>query len=106
MPNPLTNVLAQVWPVCHVIDNTNLYLDILRRILNGEDPGHGKQGYFLASSGSVAWDDLYAAMAVALAKRGLVDDTSVVPASQDVLQRMASAAGCPPEFVAVMFGGK
>ncbi|TKX24272.1 NAD dependent epimerase-like protein 7 [Elsinoe australis] len=42
------------WPVCHVIDNANLYIELLRAILEGENPDHGKQGFYLASSGSVA----------------------------------------------------
>lgn len=83
-----------------------MYLEILGKILNGEDPGHGKDGYFLASPGSVAWDDLYAAFATALAKRGLVSDDSVVPADQEVLQRMGDALECPPELVPVMLGGR
>lgn len=94
------------WPVCHIIDNTTLYIQILRMILNGEDPGHGKDGYFLASSGSVAWDDLYAAVAAAMAKRNAVGDDSVIPASKQSLEQMGEALGCPPEFVTVQIGGQ
>lgn len=94
------------WPVCHIIDNTTLYLQILRTIMNGEDPGHGKDGDFLASSGSVAWDDLYTAVATAMAKRNAVDDDSVVPASKAILEQMGEALGCPPEYVTVQFGGQ
>ncbi|KUI69069.1 hypothetical protein VM1G_04695 [Cytospora mali] len=94
------------WPVCHVIDNTTLYIQILRKILNGEDPGHGRNGYFLASSGSVGWDDIYTAMASALAKRNVIDDASVVPASKQILEQMGTAMGCPAEFVTVQIGGQ
>ncbi|CAN8100997.1 unnamed protein product [Discula destructiva] len=94
-----------VWPVCHILDNTTLYLDILRKILNGEDPGHGKNGYFLASPGSVAWDDIYAAMAASLATRNIVGDSSVVLATPQILQALGEALQCPPEFVPVQIGG-
>ncbi|KAK7957784.1 NAD(P)-binding protein [Apiospora saccharicola] len=98
------------WPVCHVLDNTTLYLDILRRILKGggEGLGSGRNGYYLAASGSVAWDDLYAAMAAALAKRdgNVIDDTRIEMADRAALEKMGEAIGCPPEFVPVHLGGK
>lgn len=75
-------------------------------ILEGEDPGHGKDGYFLASSGSVAWDDLYTAVAASMAKRNAVDDNSVVPASTQILEQMGEALGCRPEYVTVQIGGQ
>lgn len=98
-------VAGQTWPVCHVLDNTTLYVEILRKILNGEDPGHGKNGYFLASPGSVAWDDIYAAVAASLAKRNVIGDDSVVAATPRILQEMGEALQCPSEFVPVQVGG-
>ncbi|KIX99374.1 uncharacterized protein Z520_04950 [Fonsecaea multimorphosa CBS 102226] len=94
------------WPVCHVYDNTTLYLALLRAILKGEKPGSGKHGYYLASSGHVAWEDLYAAIAGALAKRGAVDDETVQPATEQTLERMGKALGCPKELVALQLGGR
>ncbi|KAI0166688.1 hypothetical protein GGR52DRAFT_555152 [Hypoxylon sp. FL1284] len=99
------------WPVCHVLDNTNLYLELLRKILSGGNPGYGKNGYYLASSGSVSWDDLYDAMAVALKKRNIIDDTSVVMASDENFNEMAKAFKYPPEitprqWVSFSIGGK
>ncbi|OJD38683.1 nad dependent epimerase dehydratase family protein [Diplodia corticola] len=93
------------WPVCHVLDNTDLFLAILRAILDGESPGHGKRGYYLAASGSVAWDDLYAAMAAALARRGVVGSDAVGAADDAALERMAAGLGCPKEFVEVQLAG-
>ncbi|KKY15414.1 putative nad dependent epimerase dehydratase family protein [Diplodia seriata] len=94
------------WPVCHVVDNTNLFLAILKSILAGENPGHGKRGYYLAASGSVAWDDLYAAMAAALAKRGVIKDDTVVAADDSALEKMALGLECPKSFVEVQLAGK
>ncbi|RSM07703.1 hypothetical protein CDV31_008483 [Fusarium ambrosium] len=94
------------WPVCHVIDNTNLYIKILRGILEDKDIGHGKEAYYLASSGSVAWDDIYAEFAKVLAKRGLIDDDSVQDADEKALDGMAAALNCSRDFVAVQLGGK
>ncbi|KAK3313997.1 hypothetical protein B0H66DRAFT_567548 [Apodospora peruviana] len=94
------------WPVCHVIDNTNLYINLLRNILSGSGPGYGKNGYYLASSGSVVWNDLYSAMAVGLAKRNVIQDSTVSTRADAVtIEKMAVALGVPPEFVPVQVGG-
>ncbi|CAM1506205.1 Fc.00g058460.m01.CDS01 [Cosmosporella sp. VM-42] len=94
------------WPVCHVNDNASLYVEILRSILRDGNLGYGKNGYYLAASGSVVWDDLYEAMAKSLAKRGVVDDTSVESADDAILEKMGAALGSPKEFVRVQLGGK
>jgi nucleoside-diphosphate-sugar epimerase len=93
------------WPVCHVEDNATLYVEILRGILEGRDIGSGEGGYFLASPGSVAWDDIYAAMAKALKKRGVVDDETVVEADKAALEKMGEGMECPAEFVPMQLGG-
>lgn len=92
--------------MCHIVDNTTLYLAILRSILNKEEPGHGKRGYYLAASGSVAWDELYAAMATALAKRGAIKNDAIEDADDAALEKMASGLDCPKSFVEVQLGGK
>ncbi|KAJ2969772.1 hypothetical protein NUW58_g5451 [Xylaria curta] len=93
------------WPVCHVRDNTNMYLELMRKILANENPGYGKDGYYLAASGSVAWDDLYAAMAKALAKRNIIDDATVVMANDQNLEAMGEGLGCAPDEVPLQLGG-
>ncbi|XXG99952.1 hypothetical protein Hte_006293 [Hypoxylon texense] len=99
------------WPVCHIIDNTALYIELLRKILSGGDPGYGKNGYYLASAGSVSWDDLYAAMASALAKRKIIENDSVAMASDENMDVMAKALKQPEQFspkewVRMSIGGK
>lgn len=89
-----------------MIDNTNLYLEILRKILAGDNPDHGKDGFYLAASGSVAWDDLYAAMAKSLARRGVVADDSVALADDEALEKMAVGLSAPKDFVPWLLGGK
>jgi len=93
------------WPVCHIIDNTKLYLELLRQILAGKNPGSGRQGYYLAASGSVAWLDLYSTFAAGLAKRGIVDDSRVEIATDKALSEMGVALGCPKEIVPLQVGG-
>ncbi|KAI2933118.1 hypothetical protein CBS147320_1637 [Aspergillus niger] len=95
-----------IWPVCHIADTANLYLHILRKILSAEEIGHGKNGFFLASSGSVTWNKVYGAMAKALAKRGLVEDGNVVQADEEVLAKMGEALGVAPDEVQVLLGGR
>lgn len=100
-------MFPQTWPVCHITDNTNLYLSLLRGMLSGSGPPppHGRNGYYLAASGAVTWLDLYAAVARALTKRGVVDDDTIEPATPEVLKKMAAALGCPEEMVALQLGG-
>ncbi|KAI0968991.1 NAD(P)-binding protein [Xylaria arbuscula] len=94
-----------VWPVCHVTDNTSLYLALMRGILAGENPGYGKNGYYLASPGLAAWDDLYAAIAKGLYKHGIVDDETVAIANDEVLEKMGESLGVPGRMVTVQLGG-
>ncbi|KAE8377600.1 hypothetical protein BDV26DRAFT_281763 [Aspergillus bertholletiae] len=95
-----------VWPVCHVIDNTTLYLQILRHILQGNEIGYNRNGFFLAASGSVAWKDIYSAFAEALAKRSVVGDNKVEEADEAALGRMAEGLGVDPSIVPFQVGGK
>ncbi|KAF2640582.1 NAD(P)-binding protein [Massarina eburnea CBS 473.64] len=94
------------WPVCHIDDNTSLYVEILRAALQDRDIGHGKQGYYLASSGSVAWADIYEAMGKTLKERGAVDVEGVhVGPSVEEMGKMGEALGSPPELVRWATGG-
>ncbi|KAH0840769.1 hypothetical protein AYO21_00581 [Fonsecaea monophora] len=102
---------SPAWPVCHVHDNTTLYLALLRGILAGgtNRPGSGKNGYYLASSGHVTWESLYAAMAARLAQRSVVDADGggkVERATPQTLEAMGKALGCPAELVALQLGGR
>ncbi|KAH8703413.1 hypothetical protein BGW36DRAFT_393760 [Talaromyces proteolyticus] len=94
------------WPVCHIVDNTTLYVEMLRNMLLNIDIGYNKNGFYLAASGSVAWEDIYKSMATALAKRNLVDDDIVSQADNAVLEKMAEGLGAPSNLVNVMLGGK
>ncbi|KAI1454878.1 NAD(P)-binding protein [Annulohypoxylon moriforme] len=94
------------WPVCHVVDSAGVYIELLRSILADRNPSHGKSGYYLAASGSIAWDDLYSAVGVALAKRDVVSDDKVVTANDQILEEMGTALGRPKEFVSLQLGGR
>ncbi|KAI0177405.1 hypothetical protein BJ166DRAFT_22228 [Pestalotiopsis sp. NC0098] len=94
------------WPVCHINDNTSLYTTILKAILSGSNPGHGKNGYYLASPGSVAWDDLYDAMAKTLHARGVISDAKVELADRAAIEKMATGTGNPADMVHFEVGGK
>ncbi|KAJ5093949.1 hypothetical protein N7456_009810 [Penicillium angulare] len=94
------------WPVCHVVDNSTLYLELVRNMLLGTEMGYNKRGFYLASSGSIKWHDIYHAFAVALAKRDVVDDDVVKPADDAALKQMAEALEVPESLVPVMLGGK
>lgn len=90
--------------MCHISDNTALYLQILRSILEGKNIGHGRNGYYLAASGSIAWDDIYAAMALALKVRGIIEDETVAPVDDIALVKMAQGLNTDPSLVAMRVG--
>ena len=96
---------SKTWPVCHVSDNSTLFIRILHGILAGENIGSGKDGYYLASPGSVAWSDLYTAVAQTLAERGVIKSATVEQASDAHLEKMGAGIGCPKEVVVVQLGG-
>ncbi|GKZ75223.1 hypothetical protein AnigIFM50267_003329 [Aspergillus niger] len=94
------------WPVCHVVDNALLYIAILKKILSSEDCDHGQEGFYLASSGRVAWKDVYASIGAALFKRGLIKDSAVHPADEKVLAVMAETLKSSTDMVAPQLSGE
>ncbi|KAB8204132.1 NAD(P)-binding protein [Aspergillus parasiticus] len=95
----------QTWPVCHVHDCVSLYISLIRAILDGQNPGYGKHGYYLASSGSVCWDDIYVGVGKALKQRGIIENDTVAPIADGDLERVASALNVEPSSVVVKIGG-
>ncbi|PYH97947.1 hypothetical protein BO71DRAFT_480833 [Aspergillus ellipticus CBS 707.79] len=86
---------AATWPVSHIIDTTTLYLQILRKILSGDEIGHDKQGFYLAASGTQS-----------LAKRGAIEDEVVMQADEADMARMGEALKTSSAAVPVFVGGK
>lgn len=78
----------------------------MRSILNGDSPGSGKNGYYLASAGSVEWDDLYVAMAKALFQRGVISTDEVMKADQKAVDIMAEGTGVDASLVEMGLAGK
>ncbi|GKT89578.1 NAD dependent epimerase/dehydratase family protein [Colletotrichum tofieldiae] len=70
-------------------------------IINGDKTGCGKRGYYLAASGDVIWDGLYAAIVKALHKQGIIYDGSVVPSSGTALRKMAEGLGTDTSLVPI-----
>jgi len=91
--------------VCHIYDTVTLYTTLLRKILNEEEIGHNRDGYYLASPGVVAWSDIYKHMGEALAKRGVIDDDTLHEASDSSLEEAAKALNCSKDWVPVEMGG-
>ena len=81
-------------------------MEFLESILSGVNPSWGRAGYYLASSGSVAWIDIYTAIARALAERNVVSSSEVKKADDAALNDVAQALGCPKALVPVQIGGK
>ncbi len=81
---------------------------MLAKILTGDETlGHGRNGYYLASSGSVAWEDMYSSIAAALVRRGVIASAEVPLADDEALERMARGlGGISKEMVRVQLGGK
>ncbi|KAL3454603.1 hypothetical protein BJX65DRAFT_301239 [Aspergillus insuetus] len=95
-----------MWPVYHVVDTANLYLQILRRTLQGSDIGYGQRGFYLVASGPMRRNDVYKAFAEVLAKRGIVDSAEVEHADDTVLARVGKVLEVSPSSVPVLIGGK
>lgn len=79
---------------------------LTKAILQDSNPGSGKQGFYLASSGSACWDDIYSATNKALAKRGIIENASVQPVTDEALQKMAKALNVQTSSVVVKIGGQ
>lgn len=77
-----------------------LYLEILRNLLSDS-----RAGYYLASSGRVAWNDIYRAMAKGLSKRNAIETDRVDLVDDATLEKMGHALGCPKEMVSLFLGG-
>lgn len=90
----------------HVRDNAGLYLEIIRGILSGKQLDHGRNGYYLAASGSVSWKNLYTGMAKRLAEQKVIDNEKVEIADNQALESMGAALGCPKNMVSLFLGGK
>jgi hypothetical protein len=82
-----------------------VYVELLKSILSGGSPGYGRNGYYLAASGSVAWIDIYTAMAKALAKRQVIKSSEVKEADEAAVEEIGKALECPKELVAVQIVG-
>lgn len=67
---------------------------------------HGKKGYYLVSSGSVAWDDIYKAMGKTLKKHGVISDTVVAIADPGIIEKIAAFNNVPRDVMTTFFGGR
>jgi hypothetical protein len=74
-------------------------------MLADENPRSGQQGYYLAASGLIAWKELYAAFASALARLGHIKDPAVHAASRKDVEDMAKGLDCPVGLVAYQLAG-
>jgi hypothetical protein len=74
--------------------------------LKGQQPPHGKNGYYLASPGSIAWVDLYEAMAKRLYDKGVIETKEVTRAGEADIAEMAKGLGVPSKYVRLQLGGQ
>ncbi|KAJ5706652.1 NAD(P)-binding protein [Penicillium malachiteum] len=97
---------GQIWPVAHIRDTASLYFALLNAILGGRNPSHGKNGFYLASAGKLAWHDIYTGIADALARRSIIEDGTVHLMNDTALEKIAKAQKVPPSCVVVKIGGR
>ncbi|KAJ5737773.1 NAD(P)-binding protein [Penicillium malachiteum] len=98
--------VGQIWPVAHILDTVSLYFALLTAILEDKNPSHGKNGFYLASSGKVAWHDIYTGIADALARRAIIEDGTVHLMNDTALEKIAKAQKVPSSCVVVKIGGR
>lgn len=94
------------WPVCHILDTVGLYSLLVHKMLLREDLDHGKRGFYLASSGIIAWDDVYSHIAASLAQRGVIQDLDLCLVDGEALAKMAHALGVDKASVPGKISGK
>ena len=70
-------------------------------ILSNKNPNHGKNGLYLASSGKVAWHNIYAGIAKALARRGVIPDERIEMMNDSALEKIAKAQNVSPSSVII-----
>jgi hypothetical protein len=90
----------------HILDTVSLYFALLNAILTNGNPGHGKNEFYLASSGKVAWRDIYAGIAKYLACCGVIDDARIELMTDAALKKIAKAQNVSPSSVFVKIGGR
>lgn len=86
-------------------DCASLYIALTKAILAGNSPGYGRRGYYLASSGTAQWDDIYNAIGKALVQRQVIDDDSVAAITDSALKKMADTLRVKPSSVLTKIGG-
>jgi hypothetical protein len=79
---------------------------MIKAMVTDQHPGYGKQGYYLASSGKVLWDDIYASIAKALKKRGVISSCKVQDMTDGALAQIAAAQGVETSSVRVKMAGR
>ncbi|KAJ5256828.1 hypothetical protein N7478_012932 [Penicillium angulare] len=94
------------WSVSHLDDTVALYIALLKSILDGKNPDHNREGYYLAASGNVSWDDMYDAFAGALLNSNVIDSPNDELADESAIKGIAKVLGCPDYHVPSEFGGK
>lgn len=90
----------------HIDDNSSLYIQILRKLLDGDAIPKGRNGFYIATPGSVKWLDVYIAIAASLAKKGVTRTADVGEFDEAILGRMAGALGVETKDVPLMMSGK
>lgn len=81
----------------HVLDTVSLYFALLNVIVNNKNPNHGKNGFYLASSGKIAWHKIYTGIAKALARNGKISDDKVHLMNDEALGKIAEAQKVSPQ---------
>lgn len=79
---------------------------MIKAIVTDQNPDYGQQGYYLASSGKVLWDDIYASIAKALKKRGVISSCKVENMTDEALTKIAAAQGVDTPSVRVKMAGR
>ena len=75
-------------------------------MLANKNPDYGSHGYYLAASGNVAWNDIYATYATEMGKLGVIHDTEVRDLDNESLEKVGIALKCPTELVPIQISGK
>ncbi|KAH7305843.1 hypothetical protein B0I35DRAFT_443369 [Stachybotrys elegans] len=91
-------------PVAHIQDLSDLYVLLIEKILQGETPPQGEQGYYFAVAHQFSYWDLLSGLAKSLHQLGLVDDETVK--TWPSWEAGADALGFPRAFIKGIAGSE
>lgn len=83
------------WSHVHIDDLANLYVILLKNLLDGKNIKTGREGYYFAENGVHNWKDISSRIGELLKERGLVKTDEVANLQPEQIQKLANDEFAP-----------